>query len=153
MPDKPNKTSTTRQGGKHPGGRPTKYTKELGKKICSEIADNKSLRTICSAKAMPAPKTIIAWLAHPSELYDEFRKQYAHSREMQADVIYEDIISIEADLRAGVIDPHTARVLIDSHKWRAGKMRPKVYGDLKEVKHTGGVTVELVRFADEPDED
>lgn len=134
-PGQESKKKSTKTG-KHPGGRPSKYTIAIGEDICSQIADNKSLRTICAQDGMPDPSTIIRWLARKGKEYEEFRTQYAHSRELQADTIYEDIISIEADLRAGVIDAPTARVLIDSHKWRAGKMRPKVYGDKSYLEHT-----------------
>jgi hypothetical protein len=120
-------------------GRPSEYTSEIANEICAQIADNKSIRTICKQKNMPAIRTIFYWL----DKHEDFLQQYARAKELQADAIYEDIIEIEGDLRAEIIDPSTARVLIDSHKWRAGKMKPQKYGDKQQLKVTGdaGLTI------------
>ena len=115
-------------------GRPNLYTRPLANKICALIADNRSLRTICKKPELPSMGTVLTWLRDKPD----FLTQYARARSEQAEAIYEDIGDIEADLRAGVIDPNTARVLIDSHKWRAGKMRPKKYGERQIIEHAAG---------------
>jgi hypothetical protein len=110
-----------------------RYSDKLGEEICSRIADNESLRSICKSPKMPNAKTVYRWIkSHP-----EFARQYILAHDDQADATYEDIIAIETDLRAGIIDAPTARVLIDSHKWRAGKMRPKKYGDASALRISG----------------
>lgn len=110
-------------------GRPSEYTDEKATEICILIEDNKSIRYICDIEGMPASPTLFRWLRE----HEAFSKQYARAKEIQADMIYNDIIVIEQELRDNTIDSNTARVLIDSHKWRAGKMRPKVYGDQQRV--------------------
>jgi hypothetical protein len=39
-------------------GRPSKYTKALGDRICAQIAEGKSLRTICDNPDMPDKATV-----------------------------------------------------------------------------------------------
>lgn len=49
------------------------------------------------------------------------------------------------------VDPQTARVLIDSIKWRAAKLKPRQYGDSVEVKHSGTVQHDHTHRAEPPD--
>ena len=118
-------------------GRPSGYTPAKADTICDEIADGKSLRSVCARKAMPDKKTVLRWLRQNGD----FRAQYARAREAAADAAYEDIVEIERALRAKEMHPNTARVLIDSIKWRASKLKPKVYGDRSQVDVTDGVDV------------
>ena len=62
----------------------------------------------------------------------EFSEQYARAREVQADVLADEVIEI-ADTEP---DPNRARVMIDARKWLAGKLRPKKYGDHLKLDHT-----------------
>lgn len=108
-------------------GRPSGYSEEVAGTICMEIMAGKSLRTICAMEGMPAASTVYAWLGQ----YPEFSAQYARAREVQADMLADEIIEIaDSDL-----DPNRARVMIDARKWLAGKLRPKKYGDRVELDH------------------
>lgn len=133
-------------------GRPGIFTQELAAFICEQIADGKSLRSICEAADMPNRGTIFRWLAE-SEAGDKiFSNQYAHARQVQADVLFEEILEIadeevtmikrskhqpgpseDEDAEVEVVFDPTAvqrnRLRVDSRKWMAGKLRPKVYGD------------------------
>lgn len=115
------------------GGRPSAYTPELATEICARIADGESLRAICRDDGMPDPVTVRRWLAG----HEEFRTQYARAREEQADTLAEEMLDAarkEAIDQVGVADK---RVLIDTLKWRAGKLKPKVYGEKVVNEHTG----------------
>jgi len=47
-------------GLKH--GRPTKYTPELGKRICEELASGRTLRSVCrDDETMPDERTVRSW--------------------------------------------------------------------------------------------
>jgi hypothetical protein len=121
-------------------GRPSGYSEKVVGTICQEIMAGKSLRTICAMEGMPAASTVYAWLRQ----YPEFSDTYAHAREIQADMLAEEILEIaDSDL-----DPNRARVMIDARKWLASKLRPKKYGDRVELDHKvedgRGMTVELV---------
>ena len=117
-----------------PHGRPSSYTQEVADTICEMIADGKSLRSICRADDMPDKATVMRWLAHPDR--QSFRDQYAQAREIQADSLFDDCLSIadqydeqEATAEGGTDHIQRARLRIDTRKWMAGKLRPKKYGE------------------------
>lgn len=118
-----------------PAGRPTTYTQELANKICEEIVLGNSLRSICKPDDMPAISSIFKWFKeHP-----EFSEQYARAKEEQADTLTDDMEDIARDTQ---FDVQRARLIIDTRKWAASKLKPKKYGDKLEVDnhHTGNVT-------------
>ncbi len=43
------------------------------------------------------------------------------------------------------LDPHAARVAIDTIKWRLSKMMPRVYGERSHLEISGGLKVETVK--------
>src|SRR5438132_622777 len=74
-------------------GRPSLFKTSVADVICRRLADGETLRAICSNPAMPAKATVMRWLAqHP-----EFRDRYARAREVQADVLAEEVIDIADD--------------------------------------------------------
>lgn len=111
------------------------YTTEEGQtikdRVCLEIAEGKSLRSICEADDMPAAETIRVWLIDDSE----FSVQYARAREEQADFYADEIIDIADKAK----DANLARLQIDARKWKASKMQPKKYGDKLDLNHTGTI--------------
>jgi hypothetical protein len=64
--------------------------------------------------------------------HPEFQEGYVRAREIQADILADEIIEI-ADTEP---DPQKDRNLIDARKWLAGKLRPKRYGDHLKLDHT-----------------
>lgn len=86
-------------------GRPSGYSEEVADTICQELMEGKGLRTICALEGMPGAATVYKWLGQ----YEGFQERYAHAREVQADVLADEIIEI-ADSET---DPNRARVMID----------------------------------------
>jgi len=128
-------------------GRPSTFSVDVAGTICQEIMAGKSLREICAREDMPGASTVYAWLReHP-----EFQEGYALAREVQADVLADEVIEI-ADTEP---DPNRARVMIDARKWLASKLRPKKYGDHLKLDHTvesnPGIQVTL-SFGPAPDQ-
>lgn len=119
-------------------GRPSDYSEDIAKAICEDIADGKSLRKICDDENMPAKGTVFVWLSkHP-----EFQDQYARAREAQADLLFDETLEIadQYDKAADELNPdhiQRAKLRIDTRKWIAGKLRPKVYGDKRINEHSG----------------
>jgi hypothetical protein len=107
------------------------FSQEVFDAICERIADGESLRAICQDKGMPARVNVIRWL----EKDEALRNQYARARELQADHEFDEIKAI-ADL-ADAENVQVARLRVDARKWRASKLRPKVYGDKLEVNGPG----------------
>lgn len=98
-------------------------------RVCLEIAEGKSLRSICEAHDMPAAETIRVWLLEDAD----FSAQYARAREEQADFYADEIIDIADTAK----DANLARLQIDARKWKASKMQPKKYGDKIDLNHSG----------------
>ena len=124
-------SSQTPSAPPHTGpGRPTSYTKEMGTEICELVAMRVPLIRICEMSGMPSERTVYSW----KRLHPEFLQEYARAREHRADARADRIDEICEDLRAGKIDPNTARVLADCEKWQAGREKPAVYGDRVETR-------------------
>lgn len=101
--------------------------KAIYDRICTGIAEGKSLRSLCET-GKPSLAVIRLWLQQDAE----FLAQYAHAREQQADYYADEIIEISDTER----DPAIARNRMDARKWKASKLKPKVYGD--RLAHVGG---------------
>ena len=99
------------------------FSQDLFDRICERIADGESLRAICAGSDMPSVTSVMRWLSGSAALGE----QYARARETQGDGEFDKAREI-----AFAATPETvqvARLQYDAVKWRAGKLRPKVYGD------------------------
>ncbi len=128
--------------------RPSKFTQKLVDNICEQIADGENLRAICKGGAMPSKTTVMRWLGDARNL--AFRDQYARAREMQADTLFDQILSIGDDgsndtyktLDGREVVNHDqiqrSRLRADARKWMAGKLAPKKYGEKVQMVGDGG---------------
>lgn len=126
---------------KKKNGRPSTYSDEIAARICDEIADGKSLRTICAAEDMPVTSTVCLWLTK----HKDFSEQYTRAREAQADTLFDEVLAIaddsNGDIRVDkdgkeIVDHENiqrSRLRVDARKWMAGKLRPKKYGERLEL--------------------
>jgi hypothetical protein len=135
-------------------GRPSDYTQDKVDAICELLATGISLREICRRDDMPATGTVCRWLGENPA----FQEQYARARELQADALFEETLDI-ADNAANdwmerndgenvsyqLNGDHVQRskLRIDTRKWMAGKLRPKVYGEKVLNEHSGGVNITI----------
>jgi hypothetical protein len=113
--------------GRGKGGRPSTYTEATAVEICRRMVSGQSLRTICSSPGMPTLVTVFNWRrAHP-----EFLEQYARAREDQADALAEEMLDVARQAVHAKTSEEVQgyRLLVDTLKWRASKLRPKSYGD------------------------
>lgn len=115
-------------------GRPSKYTPQLAQRICTEIAQGKSLVAVLKAKGMPDYSTVTRWLDHPK--HEAFRKMYARAREDQADYLADELVEI-ADTAKDRDSAAAAKVRTDTRKWVAAKLKPRKYGERVTQEHTG----------------
>jgi hypothetical protein len=127
------------KSNKHPGGRPSKYSKELAEEICLKVSiSSVGLTKICADNPrFPCPETIYEWKIK----IPEFSHMYAQAKMNQADLLAEEILDI-SDFGANdtYIDDNgnekfngevvaRSRLRVDSRKWLASKLLPKAYGD------------------------
>jgi hypothetical protein len=129
-------------------GRPTKYSKALADRICSELAMGKSMRTIERDPKMPAMVTMFRWL----RTMPDFRQQYESAKEEAADMLVEEMLDIADDDSGDEIEKTDAkgntyttynaeyvqrsRLRVDTRKWIASKLKPKRYAERLDIDHT-----------------
>ena len=145
-------------------GRPTKYTKKLGDRICAMLSTGKSMRTVEKEEWSPSGVTMFAWLRK----HDEFLKQYTRAKEESADALIEEMVDIaddgtndymtitKGDRTYNVEDrevTNRSRLRIDTRKWVSSKLKPKKYGDKVDITSDGkaikGNTIVFEDFRDE----
>ena len=123
-------------------GRPTGYTLELAKEICESIAStSKGTKKLCAENQhWPCQDTLFAWL----KAYSEFSEQYARAKMCQVDYLVDEMLEIADDVSSdSFLDEEgrtimnssaitRARLKIDTRKWLACKLVPRVYGSKPE---------------------
>lgn len=125
-----------------PGAPKYVYTDEIGKEICDRIASGESLKAICRDEHLPSYPTVVGWYVHDEN--PGFATLYARARKAQAELFIDELPEIADNgtndwmannnpnsLGWQVNGEHTqrTRLRIDTRKWLAGKMIPKIYGD------------------------
>ena len=102
---------------------------EIQEKVITEIQTGRSLRQVCGDEGMPNFRTVQRWIVSDGA----FAVRYARARTAQADTLFDRMEAVEEAVSAGTMDSHAARVVLDSMRWRASKLAPKVYGDRLDV--------------------
>ena len=103
------------------------YSDEIAKAICEELTIGKSLVSACR-KLNVCYQSVFKWI-HENE---QFLYNYTRAREAQADYLADAVLDVADDL---AIPPDSRRIMVDSRKWYAGKLKPKKYGDSTQLKH------------------
>ncbi len=104
------------------------------------LAKGESMASIGRDPKMPGATTIYDWIdADETGLSAE---RYARARERQADFGADEIREIADDQS---LDPNSRRIMVDARKWIAAKLKPRVYGDKLDVKHTGNLVIGIKR--------
>lgn len=124
-------------------GRPTDYNKVTAEHICECIANGESLKKITDRSDMPSRPTVHKWLMDN----EEFLNNYETARALQADVYADEMDEIAHDIN---VDVQRARLIIDTRKWTASKLKPKKYGDKLDLDAniSGNLTIQTVNYAD-----
>lgn len=124
-----------------------KYTDELGEEICLKLATNpKSIQKLCGENPdWPCFQTIYEWrIKVPS-----FGEMYLRAKQNQIEILVDQILEISDDSSEDTItrmnkmgDEYEAcnsewinrsRLRVDSRKWLAAKLAPRIYGDIKQI--------------------
>lgn len=110
-------------------GRPTMKSPQLLEEFCRRVASGRSVANVCAEDDMPADKTIWQWLSQDKSFADDY------ARAVQARAVHhaDGILDLEQKLLSGEIPPDVARVAIDTRKWVASRLLPKIYGDKQTV--------------------
>lgn len=131
-------------------GRPTTYSDETVTEICRQIAEGRSLTSICKVDGMPDITTVYEWQRkHP-----EFSQRYAKARQDAADTLADEILRISDELEHATdpIQIQAARLRVESRRWIASRLKPQTWGDKVQAEITGAdgaplplVTVQFVQ--------
>ena len=105
---------------------------EIQDRVVDAIQTGRSLRQVCSDDGMPDFRTVQRWIVADGQ----FAVKYTRARVAQADTLFDRMEAVEEAVTAGTMDSHAARVVLDSMRWRASKLAPKVYGDRLDVSVT-----------------
>ncbi len=120
-------------------GRPSKYSEELANRICELVATNPiGLPKLCMKyPELPEPITIREWRWSKPD----FSAKYVEAKRFQSEIMAESIEDVIDDLDPYVYQDEKgvtrldagllmkARLTVDSRKWTAAKLAPKIYGD------------------------
>ncbi len=139
---------------------PTPYVKKKTRKgrslitpdiitiICDRIAIGESLRKTCESIGINLG-TFLAFLTKKENI--EWFNQYARAQDIRADVLADDVITL-ADTATSE-NAHAIRLMVDTRKWVACKLKPKRYGDKIQTEITAGSgpTVLIIERGSQPD--
>lgn len=126
-------------------GRPPIYGQEHKDRICEEMAIGRTLPDILRDEGMPEMR----WVWRALESDEAFRLSYARAREARTELWAEGLIEIADDGRNDTyLDENgnkrtdhdvvaRSRLRVDTRKWLASKLLPKVYGDRVTTELTG----------------
>lgn len=132
-------------------GRPTKYSKSLAEKICKYLARGMPLTKVVRLEGMPSYSRVLRWRCPTDPAYiQEFSDMYDRARQDRADALVDEMLEIADNTENDTIvdkdgneRPNTewiqrARLRVDTRKFIASKMKPKVYGDSTKHTHEAG---------------
>ena len=126
-------------------GRPSNYTFEIAKEICEQTAvTTLGLGKICEQNPhWPCEKVIYDWLRKNKEFSD----LYAQAKRDQIEIYIKEIVELSDNTENDLIQTegrivvnngaiNRARLQIDTRKWLACKLVPRVYGEkiTQEIK-------------------
>lgn len=138
-----------------------KYTPQLAQRLCQRLMMGESLTNICKDPKMPSKMQVCKWLSLPA--YAEFREAYYHARRVQAEFLVDSVFDIANDTKDdweptynkdGDVNGYKpnneaiqrSKLKIDTIKWYAGKMVPRIYGEHLDITHdVGGDLAQLLR--------
>jgi hypothetical protein len=116
--------------------------------IFDEISEGRSLRSALAKKGCGC-SVFYSGLQNSKELTE----QYAHARHCQAESSFEAVLHAVNDVYTGRLDANAGRVVIDTYKWIAARLKPAVYAEKTSLLGNVGdntPTEITVRWASKP---
>jgi hypothetical protein len=148
-------------------GRPTLYTPELADRICELVAihDMGLTRLTATFPDLPDKSNINKWRLR----HEDFRVKYAQAKCHQLEFMTEDILEIADDASNDWMEQYDknqgciswrvngehiqrSRVRIDTRKWLASKLAPKMYGDSLAQENNNPLHEDVIKRKHELDE-
>lgn len=118
------------------------FSQEVADRICHQMAEGRSLRSVCRDEAMPHIATVMRWI----EDNESFREQYTRASISRADAKFDELDEVSE--LASEPDNHLRvaglRLKADNIKWQLARMNSKKYGDKIENTLTGEIGVRTI---------
>lgn len=125
-------------------GRPSLYNDILAREICEKIAKTRhGLVYLCKKYPhWPRRQTIYEWVL----MHDSFAVMYTRAKCLQVDYLVDKSITRAFDskddiyidksgnAKPNVASIHRARLILDTVKWYASKLAPRIYGDRLQIE-------------------
>jgi len=113
------RTTPARSNGKHPGGRPTVLTPELGERLLEMMVTE-----LISVRGAMQRVGLVPSQVHRWKKTDvQFRSQYEQALAFRTDLQLGEIIQIADYCSPGMV--RKAKLQIDARKWILSRMMPK----------------------------
>ncbi len=108
---------------RRPGNQPKPYDPKVGDRIRALMSEGKSLKRICRMKSMPTIQTVTTWLRTTPEFADLYTRACGERAAWYADEM--------VDIADGATEKthNTRRLRIETRKFIAMKLLPRVYGE------------------------
>ncbi len=119
-------------------GRPSSYSEQLVDRICTDISEGITLKSIANKYGITT-STIYNWLSK----HEYFRISYQNAKELYSELLFQDIMVLEARMLDGDITPAEFKAAASVRKWVLSKLSPKRFGDKLEVTATIDIASEL----------
>lgn len=141
------------------------YSTEMADRICEHLVDGLTVRAISQMEGMPVRSTIFRWLV----AYPEFKEKYDIARQLQAEVMADDMVGIADDGTNDYVEQATARgevkvvtdheninrsrLRVDARRYLMSKFHPRRYGERVDMNLSGAVGAQLIirGRGDDPD--
>lgn len=126
----------------------TLYKNDVAEKICEQLAEGKSLASICRSDDFPSKAVVFNWIRK----FPEFREMYDRAKMESTDALFEEILDIADNASNDWMernDPKNPgwvvngdhiqrdRIRVDVRKWALSKLKPKKFGDSINAKLSG----------------
>jgi hypothetical protein len=106
-------------------GRPSEFSDVEADRICSWIAEGRSLKSYCRLEHR-SMETVYRWLRERRD----FRERYARAHDDRADSLADELTDIADDVTQGTMEQiQAARLRVDTRKWIASKLKPLKWGE------------------------
>ena len=131
--------------------RPSQFTQEIADEICDRISKGEPLAAICRDEHMPSDRTVRNW----QKSNEAFSSAIAGARETGFDVIAAECLDIADETgrdtiygKEGEERPNTewisrSKLRIETRLKLLAKWDPKRYGDKLDLKHSGGISINI----------
>ena len=111
--------------GAHPS-----YNEAIASEILDQLAEGKTLRSICREPGMPSARTVNRWA---TDDVNGFADRLERARKLQGDSLFDEVLDITNEQFIDNVEVQAARLKVDARKWFLAKLYPEKFGDKVEI--------------------